>query len=86
MKVHLGSILHSYSGGAAEVAASGRTLAEVLDDLDRRHPGIRFRVVDEQDAIRSHIAIFIGGTPTRDLRAKVSSTDAVHILGALSGG
>ena len=35
------------------------TLAELLADLDRRYPGIRFRMIDEQDAVRRHIKIFV---------------------------
>ena len=42
-----------------EVEASGATLAELLVDLDRRFPGIRFRMIDEQDTIRRHMKIFV---------------------------
>ncbi len=92
MIVHVGSVLHSYTGGRSEVEASGRTLGAVLDDLDRRYPGLRFRVIDEQDRIRPHMRIWIGpaGSPAPQianaLSAKVGEKDEVHVLGALSGG
>ena len=53
--------LRGYTAGASEVAAAGATLAEVLVDLDRQFPGFRFRVIDEQDRVRRHVIIFVGG-------------------------
>ncbi|RPH38110.1 MAG: MoaD/ThiS family protein, partial [Planctomycetota bacterium] len=47
--VHVPSPLFSYTGNRAEVKATGATLAEILNDLDRQFPGFKFRVVDEQD-------------------------------------
>ena len=57
--VRIPTPLRSYTGGASEVAAEGATLAELLLDLDRRHPGLRFRVVDEQGRLRQHMRIFV---------------------------
>ncbi len=86
MIVHVGSILHSYTQGRSRVEADGGSLRGVLDDLERRYPGLRFRVIDEQDKIRPHIKIFVGQTPAAGLSAKVGKRDEVHILAALSGG
>ena len=74
--------------GRAEVSAiaRGATLAALLADLERRHPGIRFRMIDEQDAIRRHIKIFVNQHPTRDLGTALAANDEVVIVGALSGG
>ncbi len=66
MKVAIPSALRSYTE-AAEAQARGATLAELLADLDRGYPGIRFRIVDEQDRIRRHIRIFVNGSQARDL-------------------
>ncbi len=86
VKVHLSSHVRSYTAGQKHVEAKGNTLAEVMADLERRYPGIRFRVIDEQDRIRPHMNFFVGGEPTRDLQHLVRPGDEVHILGALSGG
>ena len=86
MIVHVGSVLHQYTGGKSDVEAAGKTLGAVLDDLDRRYPGLKFRVIDEQDAIRPHMRIWIGTKPARTLDEKLAASDEVHILGALSGG
>ncbi len=72
MKVHLGSIVRSYAGGEEETQASGATLRAALDDLEARHPGLRFRIVDEQDQIRRHVAIFVGERRATTLSEKIA--------------
>jgi molybdopterin synthase sulfur carrier subunit len=86
VKVHLSSHVRAYTAGQAVVEAQGSTLAEVMTDLDRRYPGLRFRVVDEQDRTRQHMNFFVGGKSVRDLAHPVTPGQDVHILGALSGG
>jgi predicted phage tail protein len=68
------------------VTATGATLAEILADLDRQFPGFRFRVVDEQDRIRSTILFYAGGQITRSLLTLIGAADDIHIIAALSGG
>jgi hypothetical protein len=86
VKVRVSSVLFEYTANRPEVEARGATLGAVLADLDRRHPGLRFRVVDEQDRIREHMNVFIGGRRTRDLGTRVEADAEIHILQALSGG
>ncbi len=85
MKVIVPSPLHSYTG-RREVSASGATLAQVLWDLDRQFPGLRFRMIDEQDRIRPHIRIFVNGDQTFALDQSVDARDSVQVIQALSGG
>ena len=85
MKVLIPMPLRSYTG-ARHVEASGATMGELLADLDRRFPGIRFRVIDEQDRMRAHMRFFINGEQVFDLEHKLRSTDEVQIVQALSGG
>lgn len=84
--VRVPSPLHSYTDSRAEVRARGATLGELLADIDRQFPGFRFRIVDEQDRIRSTIVIAISGERAADLSAPVSPRDVVQIVAALSGG
>jgi molybdopterin synthase sulfur carrier subunit len=86
MKVLLPSPLVSYTANRREVEALGATLAELLDDIDRRHPGLRFRMVDEQDRIRPHIKIFVNREQARSLGQRLAATDEVMVVAALSGG
>ena len=86
VNVHFSSHIRSYTGGRADVEANGSNLAEILDDLESRYPGIRFRIVDEQGRIRTHMNFFVGNELVRDLAHRVAPGEEVHILGALSGG
>ena len=85
-RIHIPSPLYSYTGGAALVEARGSTLAALLDALETRYPGLRFRIVDEQNRIREHIRFFVDGELARELSQSVTPGHEVHILCALSGG
>ena len=85
MKVLIPSALRSYTE-SSYAEASGATLAEMLDDLDQRYKGIRFRMVDEQERIRRHIRIFVNGDQASDLSQPIKASDEVVIVQALSGG
>jgi molybdopterin synthase sulfur carrier subunit len=86
MKVRIPSPLRSYTHGRSEVESSGATLAEVLLNLDRDYPGIRFRMIDEQDAVRRHMRIYVNREQMRKLDVRLSPSDEVMIVQALSGG
>lgn len=85
MKVLIPSALRSYTE-SGWVDASGATLADVLADLDRIYPGIRFRMIDEQNRIRPHIRFFVAGTQARDLGLVLDPEAELLIVQALSGG
>ena len=84
--VRVPSPLRAYTAGAAQVNASGATIAGILGDLERTHPGMRFRMIDEQDRIRPHIRIFINQREVRSLDEALAANDEVHLICALSGG
>ena len=77
--------LRSYTN-EREVEAEGSTLGEVLADLDRRFPGIRFRMIDEQDRMRAHMRFFIDGEQVFDLARRLAPQQSIQIVQALSGG
>lgn len=86
MRVAIPSQLRDYTGGSAQAEARGATLAELLADLERQYPGIRFRIIDEQDQVRRHIKIFVNAENVRDIGVALNANDEVIIVGALSGG
>lgn len=86
MRVLIPTPLYSYTGGRSEVEAEGSTLDELLRDLDRRYPGIRFRMIDEQDRVRPHMRIFVNSEMATHLNQSISPADEVQILQSLSGG
>lgn len=86
MQVLIPTPLRSYTAEHALVQACGATLAEVLSDLDRQFPGIRFRLIDEQGRTRPHMRIFVNRAAIFDLSIPVSADDEIAIVQALSGG
>ena len=86
MRVRIPTPLRSYTDQAANVEAEGTTVAEVLADLDRQFPGLRFRVVDEQGRLRRHMKVFVNEDVVRDLSPALDPTDEVTLMQALSGG
>ena len=85
MKVLIPGGLRSYTE-RSEVDVRGTTLGAALAELDRLYPGIRFRMIDEQDQIRRHIRIFVNGAQLRDLAQPLNASDEMVIVQALSGG
>jgi sulfur-carrier protein len=86
VKVWIAQPLRSYTGGRNVVDATGATLTALLGDLERQFPGIRFRMIDEQDRVRPHMRVFVNRVPVEDLAAPLAPGDEVHIFQALSGG
>lgn len=92
MIVRIPGLLQSYTQGATivelhdEELGPGAIVAASLAALDRRFPGLRFRLVDEQGAIRPHIKLFADGVLVRDLAAPHPGAREIMIVGALSGG
>jgi molybdopterin synthase sulfur carrier subunit len=85
IRVLVPSALRSYTE-SSRAEASGETLGALLEDLDRQYPGIRFRMVDEQERIRRHIRVFINGEQVHDLARTLEGAQEVVIVQALSGG
>ncbi|HZP95010.1 MAG TPA: MoaD/ThiS family protein [Candidatus Limnocylindria bacterium] len=87
--VRLPGALRDATGGQTKLEASGRTLADVFADIDRRHPGFRSRVLDDDGRLRTYVNVYIGED---DARAK-GGTDApvpdgseVMVIPAMAGG
>ena len=83
-RVRIPTPLLSYTN-AKWVHASGSTVGEVLNDLDRAYPGLRFRVIDEQNSIRKHMRIFLNDN-IAELATPLTEADEVTLMQALSGG
>jgi hypothetical protein len=67
----------------------GATVRELIDELERRHPGLASYLVDETGRLRRHVNVFVGEEPIGDrerLSDAVAEGDEVFILQALWGG
>ena len=89
IQVVLTTNLRKYTGGVTETEASGRTVRQLLVDLDRRLPGLRAYVVNDHGSLRRHVNIFVDGELVADregLSDPLGPESTVHILQAVSGG
>jgi molybdopterin converting factor small subunit len=87
--VRIPTILRTYTGGAAEVAAEGKTLAEVLGDLEANHTGIRARILDDQGKLRRFVNVYVNDDDVRfadGLDTAVTEGGNVSIIPAVAGG
>ena len=83
--VFLPSQMRDLTGGVVQVDSTGTSLAQILDELEARFPGIRERLCDE-DGLQPGLQISIDNTSTRKLSTKVESNSEIHFLPAIGGG
>jgi molybdopterin synthase sulfur carrier subunit len=89
VQVRIPTPLRKYTGGAEAVQAEGATVAAIVADLDKRHPGIRDRICDESGAVRRFVNIFVNGEDIRflqNLDTAVKAGDEVSVVPAIAGG
>jgi len=81
--------LERFFPGMKELPANGRTLREILDEVEASYPKARSYLLDEQGKLRGHVNIFIDGNMISDragLSDPFSSDSEIYIMQALSGG
>jgi len=86
--VRLSTPLRRFTDGKPEVTAEGATLAELLEDLDRRHPGIAEKILN-QGEIQRFVNIYVDNEDVRlgdGLKTRLNKDSVVSILPAVSGG
>jgi molybdopterin converting factor small subunit len=79
------SLVALFPGTERRHSSDGATVGAILDDLDRRVPGIRDRLVDSGPVLRRHINVFVDGEPA-SLTSAVGPSSTVHVIPAVSGG
>jgi sulfur-carrier protein len=87
--VRIPTILRSYTGGEAQVAADGPALSDVLESLDGNFPGIKGRIVDEQGELRRFVNVYVGNEDVRfleGLSTPVQDGSEVSVIPAVAGG
>jgi molybdopterin converting factor small subunit len=81
--------LRSYTGGKAEVSATGETVASIIDDLDRNFPGMKHRLREQDGKIRRFVNIYVNAKDIRSLQSldtPVSDGDELAIVASMAGG
>ena len=86
--VRIPTPLRTLTGGADEVKASGATVADVIEDLERRHPGVRDRLLDGK-GVRRFINVYVGDEDIRfleGLKTALKGGEQISIVPAIAGG
>ena len=92
VEVRIPTILRTYTGGEKAVSGQGTTLAELFDDVEGRHPGLKARIVDAADSassLRRFVNVYVNDEDVRfsgGLSAPVADGDVVVVLPAVAGG
>ena len=87
--VRIPTILRSYTGGSAEVSAQGANLAEVIEDLEVNHPGLRARLLDDSGKLRRFVNVYVDDDDVRFADGLGTSTGEgakLSIIPAVAGG
>jgi adenylyltransferase/sulfurtransferase len=86
--VRIPTPLRTLTGGADEVKAAGATVGEVIEDLEKKHPGIRDRLLDDK-GVRRFVNIYVGEEDVRfleGLKTQLKAGDQISIVPAIAGG
>lgn len=83
--VRLRAPLSELAGGKRELELDGSTVGEVLQALEREHPGTRGWILDERGLIREHVNVFVNKEYGQEDTA-VGASDRLHVIPAISGG
>jgi sulfur-carrier protein len=87
--VRIPTPLRSLTKGSAQVEATGSTVLAVIDDLERRYPGLRDRLVDDDGEIRRFVNVYVNQEDVRFLegdKTAVKDGDEMAIVPAMAGG
>ena len=84
--VGIPSLLRDLTNGQRTLSVEGDTVRQVIENLDRKYPGIKERICDG-DQLRSSISIVVDGYPsTLKLRHRLQESSEVHFVVSISGG
>lgn len=87
--VRIPTILRSFTGGSKAISGSGDTLADLLSDLDGKHPGLKARLITPDGGLHRFVNVYVNDEDVRflgALDAKLNDGDTVTILPAVAGG
>ncbi|HUH08174.1 MAG TPA: MoaD/ThiS family protein [Egibacteraceae bacterium] len=89
IEVRVPTILRKHTDGERMVSGDGQTLAQLIEDLDARHPGMRDALVDAEGQLHRFINVYVDDEDVRflgGLHTPLADGDKVSILPAVAGG
>lgn len=89
VRVRVPTPLRKLTNGADEVNAQGNTVRVLVEDLERKFPGIKERICDENGKIRRFVNVYVNGDDIRflqNLETSLKEGDDISIVPAIAGG
>lgn len=87
--VRIPTPLRTLTGGAEEVKVEGKDVGAAIEDLEKKHPGIKARLCDESGKVRRFVNVFLGDEDIRfldNLSTPIKDGDSISIVPAIAGG
>jgi len=89
IQVRVPTPLRKYTGGADAVEAQGATVAALVNDLDKRYPGMKDRICEANGSVKRFVNLFVNGEDIRFLQhldTPLKAGDELSIVPAIAGG
>ncbi len=89
IKVRIPTPLRKITKGRDEVEVEGKTVAEVIEDLEKNYPGLKERICEEDGTLRRFVNFYVNDEDVRfkdNLETAVKDTDELSIIPAIAGG
>jgi molybdopterin synthase sulfur carrier subunit len=89
LKVRIPTPLRKITNGKDEVTAEGKTVKEVIEDLEKNYPGLRERICEEDGSLRRFVNVYLNDEDIRfkdNVQTEVKDTDEISIIPAIAGG
>ncbi len=89
VQVKIPTVLRRHTDGAAQVEASGSTIRDLIEDISRRHPEFKERVVADDGQLHRFINVYANDEDVRyldRLETSASEGDTVSLLPSVAGG
>jgi molybdopterin synthase sulfur carrier subunit len=83
--VFIPSMMQNLTDGVTEVQISGRTVRDIIEQLEAKFPGFKDRLLQDGD-IRPDIAVSVDGEIAFDIMERVGNSSEVHFIPPISGG
>lgn len=89
VRVRVPTPLRKFTQGVDEVNAQGANVKSVMEDLEKKYPGIKERICDESGKIRRFVNVYVNGDDIRflqNLETSIKEGDNISIVPAIAGG
>ena len=81
--------LRALTNGEEMVSASGKSVLEIIEDIEKKYPGVKERICEADGRVRRFVNIFVNEEDIRfleNLQTPISDKDEVSIIPAIAGG